>query len=120
MKLIKSLAFLGLGVISNFTANALDAEKTQRILQFENEDVKVWKTILMPNDPLPMHAHNDKRILVALTDTSLKVTNDKGETKQYNWPKGTAHFLDVKDSSELHNDANESTEPMEVMVISLK
>jgi len=89
-------------------------------VQFENDDVKVWKTRIMPNDSLPMHTHDDKRILVALTDVQLKVVNDKGESKTYNWAKGTAHFLDVAESSDLYVDMNETDHPTEVMVISLK
>ena len=29
-----------------------NATQTQRFPQFENEDVKVWKSVVMPNSPL--------------------------------------------------------------------
>ena len=30
---------------------------TQRLAQFENDDVKVWKSVVVPNAPLTMHRH---------------------------------------------------------------
>ena len=31
---------------------------TQRIPQFENAHVKVWKSTIVPNAPLPLHRHD--------------------------------------------------------------
>jgi beta-alanine degradation protein BauB len=33
------------------------ATGTQRIVQFENDDVKVWKSVVVPHAPLTMHRH---------------------------------------------------------------
>ena len=35
--------------------HAQTAATTQRFPQFENEDVKVWKSVVYPNAPLTMH-----------------------------------------------------------------
>ena len=40
--------------------------QTQRFPQFENEDVKVWKSVVLPNQPLTMHRHNHPRVIIAL------------------------------------------------------
>ncbi len=32
------------------------ASQTQRFPQFENDDVKVWKSVVLPNQPLTMTA----------------------------------------------------------------
>ena len=40
--------------------------QTQRFPQFENEDVKVWKSVVMPNAPLTMHRHEHPRVIIAL------------------------------------------------------
>jgi hypothetical protein len=37
--------------------------QTHRVLQFENEHVKVWKTIIMPHQPLKMHRHDCSRVI---------------------------------------------------------
>jgi beta-alanine degradation protein BauB len=42
------------------------AAGTQRIVQFENDDVKVWKSAVVPNAPLTMHRHEHGRVIVAL------------------------------------------------------
>src|SRR5271167_2616740 len=34
----------------------------QRIPQFENDDVAVWKTTVIPNAPLTMHTHQHPRV----------------------------------------------------------
>ena len=33
---------------------------------FENDDVKVWKTVIVPNSPLSMHRHEHGRTIVVL------------------------------------------------------
>lgn len=40
--------------------------QTLRIPQFDNEDVKVWKTTVMPNTPLQMHRHEHPRVIIPL------------------------------------------------------
>ena len=39
---------------------------TQRYPQFENEDVKVWKSVVYPDAPLTMHRHDHPRVIIAL------------------------------------------------------
>ena len=38
--------------------------RTQRIMQFENDDVKVWKSIVVPHAPLTMHRHEHGRVII--------------------------------------------------------
>lgn len=104
-----------------FAKNTSDPSQTNRIPQFETDDVAVWKTTINPKDPLKMHRHDNKRIVVALTDVDLTVTNDQGgKSSAYHWPKGTAHLLEADKPGELHVDVNETDHPMEVMVIQFK
>jgi hypothetical protein len=39
--------------------------QTQRIPQFENGEVKVWKSVVLPNAPLAMHRHDHGRVIIA-------------------------------------------------------
>jgi beta-alanine degradation protein BauB len=39
---------------------------TQRFPQFENVDVKVWKSVVYPDAPLTMHRHDHPRVIIAL------------------------------------------------------
>src|SRR5688572_22266793 len=100
---------------------AVQPSKTQRIPQFENKKVKVWKTIILPKQPLSYHRHESPRVVIALTDTRLRVVKEKSsESHILNWKKGSAHWLDADPAGELHGDQNESDYPMEVLVVEMK
>lgn len=62
--------FLACIVSAVFGAIAMQAAQqaiqTQRIPQFENPDVKVWKSVILPNAPLTMHRHEHPRVIIAL------------------------------------------------------
>jgi hypothetical protein len=97
------------------------AQQTRREPQFENDHVRAWKSIIMPNQPLTQHRHDHGRALIALTDGVLKVVDKDGKvTKTYNWERGKAYWLDVDPAGETHADVNETTRPIEVIVVELK
>lgn len=93
---------------------------TQRVPQFENEHVEVWKSIIMPNQPLSMHRHDHPRAIIALRGGTLTVTSDAGATKAMTWETGNAYWLEADPPGEMHGDVNEGTEPVEVIVVQLK
>jgi beta-alanine degradation protein BauB len=91
---------------------------TRREPQFENERVQVWKSIIMPNQPLALHRHDFGRTIVALKGGTLDIVNAKGETvKQLAWETGKAYWLDKDPAGEQHGDMNRGTEPIEVIVV---
>ena len=47
------------------------APQTRREPQFENEHVRVWKSIILPNQPLALHRHDYGRTIVALKGGTL-------------------------------------------------
>ena len=98
-----------------------EQQRTRREPQFENEHVKVWKSIILPNQPLRLHRHENGRALVALTDGDLKVVNEAGETVDtYEWKAGNAYWLDKDPPEVLHGDLNEGPGTIEVIVVELK
>lgn len=82
-------------------------EITRRVPQFENEHVEVWKSIIMPNQPLTMHRHDDPRALIALTGGTLRVVNQDGDAHDMTWEAGSAYWLEADPPGELHGDVNE-------------
>ena len=91
---------------------------TRREPQFENEQVQVWKSIIMPNQPLALHRHEFGRTIVALKGGTLDIVNAKGETmKKLTWETGKAYWLDKDPAGEQHGDMNRGTEPIEVIVV---
>ena len=97
------------------------AQASRREPQFENDDMKVWKSIIMPKQPLTLHRHEHGRALVALTDGQLKVVDKDGkQLNVYNLTKGTAMWLGVDPPGQMHADVNPSSKPIEVIVVELK
>ncbi len=95
-------------------------EETRRVPQFENEHVQVWKSIIVPNQPLEMHRHDNPRAIIALKGGTLTVTSDAGDTHDMTWETGSAYWLEADTPGELHGDVNEGDEPIEVIVVQLK
>ncbi len=98
------------------------AATTHRIQQFQNSKVNVWKTIVYPSTKktLAMHRHEYDRVVVALTDGTLKVKNDKGKIHYLHFKKNQAYYLKKDVPNELHSDQNLSKHAISVMVIELK
>jgi quercetin dioxygenase-like cupin family protein len=97
------------------------ASATRREPQFENEHVQVWKSVIMPRQPLSQHRHDHGRALIALTDGELKVIDPQGKVKDtYKWQAGKAYWLGKDPPNETHADVNETTKPIEVIVVQLK
>ena len=97
------------------------ATGTRREPQFENEHVRVWKSIIMPNQPLALHRHDHGRTIVALKGGTLDVVDGKGQTKtQMTWETGKAYWLGADPPNEQHGDMNRGKEPMEVIVVEMR
>ena len=52
---------------------------TRREPQFENNEVRVWKSIIQPNQPLSLHRHDHGRTIVALKGGTLDVVDPSGK-----------------------------------------
>ena len=111
-------------VVSVTAASAVQqatASQTRREPQFENENVRVWKSIIMPNQPLSLHRHEFGRTIVALKGGSLDVVDASGKTvKTVVWETGKAYWLDKDPAGEMHGDINRGKEPIEVIVVEMR
>jgi len=97
------------------------AAGTRREPQFENNEVRVWKSIILPNQPLSLHRHDHGRTIVALKGGTLDVVDGKGATTtKMTWESGKAYWLDADAPNTQHGDLNKGKEPMEVIVVELK
>ncbi len=107
-----------------YVTNPLHAisQATQRYPQLANEQVVVWKTVIFPSShqALKMHHHDHDRVLVALNNGTLKITNDKGKVHYLKLEKDTSYFLSKDVPNELHRDENIGHEPIRVIVVELK
>jgi len=99
---------------------AQQASATRRIPQLENSSVRVWKSIIAPNQPLSMHRHEAGRVIVALKGGTLRIVQASGESREVQWETGKAYWLDADPPGTTHGDVNPGAEPIEVMVVELK
>jgi quercetin dioxygenase-like cupin family protein len=97
------------------------ATGTRREPQFENEHVRVWKSIIVPNQPLSLHRHDHGRTIIALKGGSLDIVDGNSKTlKTMQWETGKAYWLGVDPAGQQHGDLNRGAEPIEVIVVELK
>jgi quercetin dioxygenase-like cupin family protein len=97
-----------------------NANQTQRFPQFDNEDVKVWRSVVMPNAPLTMHRHDHPRVIIALSGGTMKIVDSQGKSEEHVWETGKAYWLPANPPGTLHADVNAGDKPIEVMVVSLE
>jgi hypothetical protein len=97
------------------------ATGTRREPQFENEHVRVWKSIIMPNQPLSLHRHDHGRTIVALKGGTLDVVDGSNTTlQQMTWETGKAYWLGHDPVGQQHGDLNRTKEPIEVIVVEMR
>jgi quercetin dioxygenase-like cupin family protein len=95
-------------------------QQTQRIPQFDNESVKVWRSVIAPNAPLTMHRHDHPRVIVALNGGTISIVEDNGKSEAHVWETGKAYWLPANAPNAMHADVNQGDQPIEVMVVELK
>jgi hypothetical protein len=93
---------------------------TQRYPQFENEDVKVWRSVVYPNAPLSMHRHDHPRVIIALKGGDMKIVESSGKSEDHPWETNHAYWLPANPPNTQHADVNAGNEPIEVMVVELE
>jgi hypothetical protein len=97
------------------------SSQTRREPQFENDSVRVWKSIIMPNQPLSLHRHDFGRTIVVLKGGSLDIVDAAGKTmKTMQWETGKAYWLDKDPVGEQHGDLNRGTASIEVIVVEMR
>jgi beta-alanine degradation protein BauB len=101
-------------------ASQQNTAQTQRIPQFENDHVKVWKSIVAPNSPVPLHRHDHPRIITALVGGTMKIVEQDGSSEVHVWETGKSYWLSANAPGSMHTDVNNGNKPIEVMVVELK
>jgi quercetin dioxygenase-like cupin family protein len=122
LTVLKVLKVLGVLMVLTVLvgAAAVQQSATRREPQFENDQVRVWKSIIMPKQPLSMHRHEHPRALVALKGGTLDIVQQSGEKERVVWESGKAYWLTEDKPGTQHADVNNTSEPIEVIVVELQ
>lgn len=113
-------AALALATFAAGFALAHTVTQTSREPQFENSSVKVWKSVVLPDSPLPLHRHEHPRVIVALVGGTMKILEDSGQSEEHAWQTGKAYWLPANAPGTRHQDVNVGDRPIEVMVVELQ
>jgi quercetin dioxygenase-like cupin family protein len=96
---------------------------TGRTPQFANDEVKVWRSLIQPGNPLPLHRHDHPRIIIALKGGTMHILEETGPAADKSdiqtWETGKAYWLNANPKTQ-HQDVNIGREPIEVMVVELQ
>ncbi len=113
------LALVSVAFVAGFAA-AQTMRQTGREQLFENAEVKVWKSLVLPNNPLPLHRHEHPRLIVALKGGTMKVLEESGQSETHEWEAGKAYWLPANAPGTRHQDVNMGDEAIEVVVVELQ
>jgi hypothetical protein len=120
-KLFRAASYLALPLlVFGVMRSQQAAQQTQRFPQFDNEDVKVWKSIVLPHSPLTMHHHDRPRVIIALKGGTMNLVNQNGPAETHVWETGKAYWLPTNPPGTMHADVNAGEQPIEVMVVELE
>jgi beta-alanine degradation protein BauB len=112
------------GVLMVFAAGVAIGQQgnsSRREPQFENSEVQVWKSIVMPNQPLALHRHDHGRALISLNGGMLNVVDGNGKVMDVlKLEAGKAIWLDADKAGTQHADVNPGKSAVEVIVVQLK
>jgi beta-alanine degradation protein BauB len=111
-------ALAGLVFSAGFAAAQILAQ-TGREPQFENGAVKVWKSLILPHNPLPWHRHEHPRVIIALRGGTMELLEESGKSEVQEWQTGKAYWLGANPPGTRHQDINVGDKPIEVMVVEL-
>jgi quercetin dioxygenase-like cupin family protein len=115
-----SVGGLAVFLIALATASSDPSASTQRLAQFENSHVKVWKSTIAPNAPLAPHRHEHGRVIIALQGGTMKIVDQSGTSETHVWETGKAYWLPKNPPNTLHSDVNAGERPIEVMVVEIE
>jgi redox-sensitive bicupin YhaK (pirin superfamily) len=119
MKALINQALLASALL--FTAALpLAPQESVRVPQFENDNVRVWRTNVMPNAPLTLHRHDHPRVIIPLAGGTITIRQQSGASETHRWETGKAYWLGVDPPGQLHVDIDAGPKPIEVMVVELK
>src|SRR5277367_3397746 len=94
--------------------------QTQRTQLLQNDEVKVWRSLVIPNSPLTMHRHDHGRVIIPLQGGTMNIVDQSGAKEVHVWETGKAYWLPANPPNTMHADVNAGDKPIEVIVVELE
>ena len=97
------------------------ASQTRREPQFENDNVRVWKSIIMPNQPLTLHRHEFGRTIVDAQGRHARHRRCRRQDDEEGGLGNRESLLAGQGpAGQQHGDINRGTQPIEVIVVEMR
>ncbi len=77
--------------IGSFAAGmalAHSSAQPHREIQFENREVRLWKSVLLPHVATPSHHHDHPRVILALNKSVVDIMHRGGDREAQQWRAG--------------------------------
>ena len=117
---LSAVAIIAILLAASAVWSSERSSSTQRIPQFENSHVRVWRSTIVPNAALPLHRHDHGRVIIALQGGTMKIEDQSGTSQTHVWETGKAYWLSANPPNTLHRDINLGDRPIEVMVVEVE
>ncbi|WP_068466661.1 cupin domain-containing protein [Candidatus Protochlamydia phocaeensis] len=98
-----------------FQIQALEYEQ-----QFENDQICIGKATIAPHEEIGLHRDMHPQVVIALKGGTITRLEADGRTTDVKFPTGKAIFRKADPENEQHRSVNNSSEPVELIIIQLK
>lgn len=92
----------------------------QRIPQFENDRVTVWRSVIPPHTQSTFHRHDRGRTVIGIVGGDLKTITPDGRVTMTRYETGKAIWFDPMPPGETHKDVNDSDRTIEVVTVEMR
>lgn len=88
--------------------------------QFENDQICIGKATIAPHEEIGLHRDVHPQVVIALKGGTITRLEADGTTTDVKFPSGEAVFREADPENELHRSVNNSSEPVELIIVQLK
>ena len=106
---------VGLVCLAAASAQALEYE-----VQFENDQITVAKVKIESQEEIGLHRDVYPQVVIALKGGTITRLEADGRETEVQFPTGVAVTREADPKDELHKSVNNSSEPIELIIIQLK
>lgn len=97
-----------------------DIEALEYEIQLENEHATVSYVKIMPHEEIGLHRDTYPQVVIALQGGIVTRLEADGSTVDVHFPTNRAVFREMDPPEKLHKSVNNSSNPIELMIIQLK
>lgn len=108
-------ALLALSFLAFTSIHALEYE-----LQFENDQICVAKAKIGPHEEIGLHRDVYPQVVIAIKGGTITRLEADGRVTDVQFPTDVAVFRPADPQDELHTSVNNSSEPIELLIIQMK